>query len=247
MIRFRNKMHRVIPMWMVGLMICASFAWAPGVLAQNTPMTGTTTAVQDLSCGGNRGATGCTAGEFVLAPPFYAVDTSGNPVASSCTPGDDLTVNLQISLDGANTTRYRTALFFGQDMLDPKTVTAAADTNDPTTLCSVATFPIANMTSPPWVDPDANTNFDGCSDFVNQATAQFVQINNIHVKCMDDGSGNLQVPYQITYQQNESSTMNCGPATVQPGTSSKCNSGFATVSGITINTTPVKLQSFDVQ
>lgn len=187
------------------LLVCCSFA-ASGQ---------TVTAINGSSCAGTRfGSTlGCTAGEFTAS-----VTISKAPSApSTCASGSYIQLDGTISLSGSNADRYDIGFFTGEDGNDAKA-------NDSSKTCSVATFP----NSPnPWRNYDG----DSCGDYqAGGVSSPLVQ--NLRVKCQTNvADGQLVVPYVVAYSQN-SANVCTGPDNVVPGSSSKCNAGNATVSGI---------------
>lgn len=176
------------------------------------PAAATTTVAQNgLSCAGARAATSCTAGEFVTT-----VTIAGQ--TGSCVSGGYYTLTGDVSLTAPNTDRYDIGFFVGENGNAPEASSATAT-------CSVATFP----TSPsPWFSSSSNT----CGDFLGKKS-DTPTIQNMRVYCQADASGNLAVPYVLTYTQ-DSSGVCTGPSDVQVGNSSKCNKGTASVSGVTV-------------
>jgi hypothetical protein len=107
--------------------------------------------------------------------------------------------------------------FVGQQGNDPRATT-------PGNICSVATFP---KTPSPWIDVDG----DACGDFLGGGN-QITTVNEIKVLCAGDtATGNLTMPYVVTYWQNNGNVCT-GPANVTNGAPSKCNAGTGSVSGL---------------
>lgn len=184
-------------------------------VALTQPAAATTTVAQNtLSCAGARATTSCTAGEFVTTVTISSQ-------TGSCVSGGYYTLTGNVSLAAPNTDRYDIGFFVGENGNDPAATTSVAGG----ATCSVATFP----TSPaPWFSSSSNT----CGDFRgNGSDAPTVQ--NMKVYCQADASGNLAVPYVLTYTQSSSGACT-GPSDVVGGNSSKCNKGTASVSGVTV-------------
>lgn len=186
------------------LLALALFGLPADVLAQ------TVTASNGLSCVGARGGSvTCTAGEFTATVSI----TKAPGAPDTCVAGQYFNLDAAIGLSGSNANRYNIGFFTGEDGNDPR---LAAGT------CSVATFP----TSPvPWRNYDGNA----CGDY-QAAGVSSPLVQNLRTKCVADASGQLQVPYVVTYQQNSGTCS--GPGNVTNGSPSKCNAGTSTVSGI---------------
>jgi len=90
-------------------------------------------------------------------------------------------------------------------------------------ICSVATFPTTPL---PWFSANSNV----CGDY-KKAGNTVNRVDEIKVVCQGDATGNLRVPYTLTYQQNTGGATCTGPADVKNDSPSKCNKGVATVSG----------------
>lgn len=201
----RHPSGRLIPLrvlfpWLLTLLVSAP-AW--GV---------TTSALKDLTCVGYRsGNTTCTAGEFTVSPVFSAAP--GTP--PFCVAGQSFSFQVELGLSGTNTDRQDVGFFVGQQGNDPRATT-------PGNICSVATFP---KTPSPWEDNDG----DACGDF-NGGGNFVTTINEIKVVCAGDSVGALQIPYVLTYWQNNGIVCT-GPADVTNGAPSKCNAGTSSVSG----------------
>lgn len=179
------------------------------------PATATTTTAQNgLSCAGNRATTSCNAGEFVTTVTISSQ-------TGSCVSGGYYILNGNVSLKAPNADRYDIGFFVGENGNDPAAITSVAAG----ATCSVATFPTSPL---PWFSSSSNT----CGDFKADGNdAPLVQ--NLKVYCQADTSGNLAVPYVLTYTQSSAGTCT-GPSDVQVGNSSKCNKGTASVSGVTV-------------
>ena len=182
----------------------------------------TTSALKDQTCAGFRsGNMTCTAGEFTVAPVFSAAP--GTP--PFCIAGSAFNFQVELGLSGTNTDRYNIGFFVGQQSNDPRAATAG-------NICSVATFPTTPL---PWAKLDNDT----CGDFKGGGN-QITTVNEIKVVCAGEtATGNLTMPYVVTYWQNTTSTCT-GPADVTNGAPSKCNSGTGSVSGVI----PVKVGAY---
>ena len=174
----------------------------------------TTTALQDTTCVGNRsGNLTCTAGEFSTIVAFQAA--SGTPPI--CTAGSTLTFNATVGLSGSNTNRYDIGFFVGQQGNDPRATTAGG-------ICSASVVPTSILPFAPWVDLDTDT----CSDLPGSAVTSWT-VNNQKVQCIGNASGQLSIPYVVSYDQNAGVTAACGANNVVNGSPSKCNAGNATL------------------
>ncbi|WP_374086965.1 SdrD B-like domain-containing protein [Methylomicrobium lacus] len=170
--------------------------------------------MKDQTCVGYRsGNTTCTAGEFTVSPVFSAAP--GTP--PFCVAGEAFNFQVELGLSGSNTDRMDVGFFVGQQGNDPRAET-------PGNNCSVATFPTSPL---PW----KNVDFDACGDFLGGGN-QTTTINEIKVVCAGDtATGELTIPYVLTYWQNNGNACT-GPADVQNGSPSKCNAGTSAVSGV---------------
>ena len=172
----------------------------------------TTSAVKDLTCAGFRsGSLNCTAGEFTVAPIFSAAPGT----APFCMAGQEFNFVVELGLSGTNTDRQDIGFFVGQQGNDPRATTAG-------NICSVATFPTSPL---PWKNNDS----DSCGDFSGGGNV-ITTIDEIKVICSADSVGALQIPYVLTYWQNNGNICS-GPADVTSGNSAKCNAGTASVAG----------------
>lgn len=172
-----------------------------------------TSATTDLSCAGTRFGSDliCTAGEFTIEAAFSAAP--GTP--PFCVAGESFEFEIDLHLYGSNVDRQDVAFFAGQNGNDPRL-------DDAGQLCSVAVFPTG---SSPWKDNDGDT----CGDYEGGGDA-VTNVNQIKVLCQGDSSGALEVPYVLTYWQNNGNVCT-GVNDVTSGSKSKCNSGISTVSG----------------
>lgn len=182
----------------------------------------TTSAIKDLSCAGARtGNLTCSAGEFAVSPVFSAAP--GTP--PFCVAGSNFNFKVELGLSGTNTDRMNIGFFVGQQGNDPRASTAG-------NICSVATFPTTPL---PWKNNDGDT----CGDFQGGGV-QTTTIDEIKVVCAGDAAtGDLSMPYVLTYWQNTASVCT-GPGDVTNGAPSKCNSGTGRISG----TYPVKVGAY---
>jgi uncharacterized repeat protein (TIGR01451 family) len=200
-------------------LLVSALVWASPAGAQ------TTAALQDTTCGGTRGGStlSCTAKEFTV----NAVVQNAPGSLPTCTIGGQADLDVIVDLAGTNADRQDVGLFVGQNGNDPGLNTPLVTNN-----CSVATFPTTPL---PWKDNDGDT----CGDFAANGSAT-PTITGVKVLCnfgTDPNDpvtyGKLLFPYLLTYVQNNGSVCN-GPQDVQPGTTSKCNKGVGTVTGITL-------------
>ncbi|MFZ9347767.1 MAG: hypothetical protein ACO24Z_03400, partial [Arenimonas sp.] len=177
----------------------------------------TTTALQDISCAGNRSSMICTAGEFSTVIAFQAAP--GTP--QICTAGQTLTFNAGVGLTNSNTNRYDIGFFVGQQGNDPRATT-------PGGICSASVVPTSILPSAPWNNQDG----DACADLPETTTpANNVSwtVNNLKVQCIGNASGQLSIPYVVTYDQLSSNNASCSAANVVNGSPSKCNAGTVTL------------------
>ena len=137
--KFFDSLNRVF----VLLVVFCTFGLSSSALYAQTP-TATVTAVNDLSCIGDRiGRNGiCTAKEFTTVLTF--AQPAANTL-TTCLAGTDVLVDVIADVSGTNTNRYDVAYFIGQ-------VGNVPDATGGT--CSVATFPsspapFADLVIPP--------------------------------------------------------------------------------------------------
>ncbi len=194
-----------------------------GFTATAQAQTASVTAVNDLSCIGDRiGRNGiCTAKEFTTVLTFAqpAVNT-----LTSCLAGTDVLVDVIADVTGTNTNRYDVAYFIGQVGNLPENTGGA---------CSVATFP-----SSPAPFADLDNAFvgaqDTCGDYVGGGVAK-LEMKSVKVRCQPAaGSGGLNVPYTIAW--NAQQPYACNARNIIPIPDSKCLSGpvEATLAGATV-------------
>lgn len=179
-----------------------------------SPLAQAVSAYRDQTCAGYRfgSALNCTAGEFTVGASFSA--DNGTP--PFCMAGQSFEFKVNLSLSGSNTDRQDIGFFVGQEGNDPGAVTAG-------NICSVATFPNGPA---PW----ENNDLDSCGDY-NGGGVSTDLIDQIKVVCTGGATGALQVPYTLTYWQNNGNVCT-GYTDVVGGSKSKCNSGTALVDGV---------------
>ena len=213
---------------MLSAFLVSALFWAMPLSAQ------TSAALIDSTCGGTRAgsALGCTAKEFTV----NAVVQNAPGSLPTCTIGGTAQIDVIIDIEGTNTDRQDVGLFVGQSGNDPGLVAGG-----PSNRCSVATFPTSYIPPPgdPIASPWENNDGDTCGDFNGNGAAKPL-ITGVKVLCSfgtnpaDPATyGKLLFPYLLTYVQNNGAVCT-GPDNVQPGTTSKCNKGVGTVSGITL-------------
>lgn len=203
---FSENHRHFIPAPSSGLLVLALAMVAGQAIGQ------TTTAEQDVTCIGNRSSNlTCTAGEFSTIVAFQAVGNTP-PV---CTAGGTITYNATVGLSGSNTNRYDVGFFVGQQGNDPRAATAGG-------ICSASVVPTSILPSAPWVNLDTDT----CADFPGSAVTNWT-INNQKVQCVGNASGQLSIPYVVSYDQNAGVTATCSASNVVNGSPSKCNAGTA--------------------
>jgi hypothetical protein len=172
----------------------------------------TTAAVQDVTCIGNRSNNlTCTAGEFSTIVAFQAV----GPTPPVCSAGSTITYNATVGLSNSNTGRYDIGFFVGQQGNDPRAATAG-------NICSASVVPTSILPFAPW----ANLDTDTCADLPGSAVTSWT-VNNQKVQCVGDASGQLSIPYVVSYDQNAGVTATCSASNVVNGSPSKCNAGNA--------------------
>lgn len=187
------------------------------------------------TCGADRGATGCTANDFV----GQAAVTSNS--SSNCNFGDHLiNQSLQFQITGSQSKRYAPGLFIAEKLGTDLNVAG-------TGTCSVVTFPTANNLAParspfPWFDanpPPGNPGGDKCGSY-DSGFQSLEQVDGVEFDCNPDPdpahNGALIVDFMILYSQNASGALACtGPADVHAGTGSKCTIGQTQVSNVVVN------------
>jgi len=198
----------------------AALAFAP--LAQAQPYDSETTATEGLSCAGDRGASSCTANDFAVT---VSATSSSNIV--SCQFNQPVVLDVVANITGATPQRYNVGLFIGEAGNFPATAGGK---------CSVDTFPTTD-TNPPAAVGWTNFDNNACGDYNGGGVTTVNLIHNVKVNCVPDKvTGNLSIPFAITWSNNAGSATSCnGPADVAPGTGSKCNgSAGAPVGGVTV-------------
>lgn len=184
------------------------------LLQEESAWAVTTSAVKDLTCAGARPGgnnMNCNAGEFTVTPVFSAAPGT----APFCMAGQEFSFVVELGLTGTNTDRQDVGFFVGQLGNDPRDATTGG-------ICSVATFP---NTPSPWKNNDG----DSCGDFEGKGSL-VTTVDEIKVICAADSIGALQIPFVLTYWQNNGDVCT-GPANITIGSPSKCNAGTASVSG----------------
>ena len=194
----------------------AVLSWTGSVAAQ----TATTTASTGLTCARDRAGNNltCSAGEFTTIVNLSL--PAGSP--TTCVAGTTISLNMIVALSGTNANRFDGAMFVGQGGNDPRLAGG---------VCAVSRFPIVST-------GNGFTSFDGdtCGDYI-AAGVESWQINNVQVLCTADAvTGQLAVPYLLSYQQNNPGVCNVDTSVLlAPGSPSKCNAGTATVPTLVVN------------
>jgi uncharacterized repeat protein (TIGR01451 family) len=190
--------------------------WSGNTAAQ----TATTTASTGLTCARDRAGSNltCSAGEFTTIVNLTL--PAGSP--TTCVAGSTISLNMIVALSGTNANRYDGAMFVGQGGNDPRFAGG---------VCSVSRFPIVST-------GNGFASFDGdtCGDYI-AAGVESWQINNVQVLCTAEATtGQLAVPYLLSYQQNNPGVCNTDTSVLlAPGSPSKCNAGTATVPTLVVN------------
>jgi hypothetical protein len=245
----KGTIQRISRLALPGLCLVAMSAIAPSALAQivapivgcgSTTPGGTPVCTEAKAadgrvstgdtCGYERGATGCTANDFVA----NAAVTSNT--IQACHIGDQVQVDLAFTIQSSQSTRYAPGLFIAENNQALNAPAgSAADT------CTVATFPIApniGARDPfPWFA--ANTNPpDPATDFCGSYSPAFMSIEQVDgatVTCEPDANGNLAINFMVVYAQNSNGAALCtGPGNVAPGTTSKCTFGGSPVTNVVV-------------
>jgi hypothetical protein len=225
-----NTTNNFAPMLRGLCLVAVCALWAPAAFADPCPpnqpagitncVFTTEAAITDTTCGGNRGAASCTAGEFVVNP-----SVESNTIIS-CNNGEVLTgLDIVVGLSNNNADRYNIGFFVGQIGNDPAATTAG-------NICSAAVFP---TTPAPWFNAGAPGAACGDYSSANSATTETLNdVTGITVTCVRDANNHLLVPFLLTYQQNNNAACT-GAADVAPGNSAKCNKGNLPVTNVTVN------------
>jgi hypothetical protein len=192
------------------LLVSAMALASTQAFAQDT----TEAATQGLSCEGQRhGSTvGCIAQDFVVTAAL-----NSNTI-TSCAANTQVAVDILITLQSGNATRYDIGLFIGENGNNPQVFST-------TDKCSVTTFPSTPL---PWFGPGSNS----CGDYQPNGTTSNL-VTGVLVKCQADAAGNLLLPYTLTYDNNANGTCT-GVTDVQANTQSKCQSGGLAVQNVTV-------------
>ena len=189
---------------------------ALGALAgeASAQVTATSSASNGLTCARDRAGSNlnCTAGEFTAIVNFQL--PAGGP--TTCIAGSVLNLSLIVNLSGTNANRFDGAFFIGQAGNDPRAAGGQ---------CSVARFPILSTGS-----GFTSSDGDNCGDYI-AAGVETWRIDNVQVVCDGDATtGQLKIPYLLSYQQVNPGVCNLDSSPLlAPGSPSKCNSGTATV------------------
>lgn len=161
----------------------------------------------------------CTANDVSIT----GMSVVGGP--PSCSGGDSITVDLDVTVNFATPDRWDIGIFLSNDGKDPQ-VTAA---NGGAASCTVAVLP----TTAPFLDLDGFASsgvVDTCGDgngAINGGTGSGVlRITGVQVPCQALGStGLLYIPFVVSWDNSKSPagdacTSNLNPV---PNTKSKCN------------------------
>ena len=183
----------------------------------------TVTALNGTTCGGTRygGALNCSANDFTTAVTIASGSTT------SCNEGDYFYLDANVTMISGNANRYDIAFFSGETGNDPTAVGGQ---------CSVASFP---NTPAPWYEAGSNS----CGDFRRRSSSSPL-VQQIRVLCTGNASGQLQIPYAVTWQPN-SNAVCTGPSDIAPGSTSKCVSGVATINNVWVIPQPIVEYRFD--
>jgi hypothetical protein len=178
------------------------------------------------TCGFERGATGCTANDFIATA---SVTTNTLP---ACTLGESVPgQSLIFQIQSSQSVRYSPGLFIAEQGQDLSVATPPGDT------CTVATFPTTNTETParvpfPWFAANPG---DFCGSYQSSFTS-VEEVDGITIKCEPGPDGiHPAINFMIVYAQNSNGASACtGPGNVAPGTSSKCGTTSAPITNIVI-------------
>jgi hypothetical protein len=163
-------------------------------------------------CAGDRFGSdlGCTANDVSITGMAVVGDTT------SCVGGSNVTLDLQLTVNFQNPSRYDIGIFISNDGKNPE-ITAA---NGGATSCSVSVLP----NSSPFLNLDGPT--DTCGDGENSLSG-IHYMSDVTVPCqsLPGASGNLYIPFVVSWDVNKTPpgavcTSNANPV---PGAQSKCN------------------------
>lgn len=216
--RFLNNYILILP---IALLILAN-----NIFAYDYEVT----SVNHLSCAGERSKQelNCNAGAFTTVVDILTTGTS-----TTCVEGESVKIDILLTLKDNNAERYDIGFFVGENNNDPRLKTGQ---------CSVATFDSNKSYTDSWIDVDN----DICSDFKQRGNST-VKVTNIYVSCTDNNNddGVLKVPYTVVYQQNKNDLFCTGPYNVKSGSTSKCNSGTASINNVVVLRKPIADFHFD--
>lgn len=235
----------------VSLLALCSLVWAA------TPYLGTIFPLDMCPADRFNDDLGCTANDVQITA-ISIHPGSGAP--SSCVGGSSLTLDLDVTVNFGSPTRHDIGIFLSQDGASPqarstrtltsgtgsascKVVVLPSATPPSTTIDSTTPFP--NLDAGPYTINSA-TVYDTCGDGSastvggGTGTATFT-ITGVVVKCQSiNSSGALNIPFVVTWDQNESPTgAVCTSAAMPvPGTKSKCNAPTSTQGDVAVVTLP---------
>lgn len=149
---------------------------------------------------------------------------------TSCVGGETLTLDLDVTLNFAQPSRYDIGIFLASDGKDP----AVTSANGGSASCKVSVLPLGT--------PFLNLDFDGCGDgngsIGNNTGSGVLRITDVPVLCqaVDLSGGKLYIPY-LTSWDNTSGAVCNSAADPAPNTSSKCNVPKSTVEADVLRST----------
>lgn len=195
----------------------------------------------DMCAGDRQGkALGCTAKDVQITN--IAIHP-GTTAPTSCVGGSSLTLDLDVTVSFGQSARYDIGIFLSQDGLnpqDPSPRTTSGGTGSAS--CKVAILPSPLFPSldggPFTINGQSYT--DSCGDG-NAGQIGTFTITGVTVKCQSiDSSGNLNIPFVVSWDQNASPTgaVCQSEANPLPGTGSKCNAPSGVQGNVAVVTLP---------
>lgn len=202
--------------------------WAAACLAAVLPLApGLAHAYPATQCAADRygGDLNCTANDIGVTGMRVIGDTT------SCVGGTDIILDLEMTVNFGNPTRYDLGVFISNDGKSPQLMS----TNGGAASCSVSALPAAS----PFLDLDSDSCGDGNKD-VGGGTGRGVHyMANVSVPCQSlaGAGGELYIPFVLTYAQNVGDVCNSSLDLVS-ATKSACNAPTITQGTVSVLVLP---------
>ncbi|MDP3048379.1 MAG: ubiquitin-activating E1 FCCH domain-containing protein, partial [Thermodesulfovibrionales bacterium] len=185
-------------------------ASASGLTGATSEEFNITTGAYGLTqCAGSRYGSklGCTANDVSITNITIVTPLT------SCIGGEDIIVDLDLTINVGGPARYDIGIFIANDGLNPQIIPANGGSGS----CSVAILPFTP-------NPFRNLDNDVCGDIAKPPDSGVLRMTDVTISCkaLSGSGGNLYIPFVVSWDIQTTNTCS-SIANPVPSTTSKCN------------------------